>query len=178
MLCLRQHFLAALLAAFGLTQIAASGPTSSNATAPVPIALGGKEADISEDFIRLMLPEYDVVHVVNSAPNGIYEFPPLVTGEYSIPVSGLGSNVNSPSPKVPKAIFVGGGFSQWEINKMYYTYAEVQAVPWLYPPTTARANGTVIPSTEVIVARVKQVFAQYGLVPGNDTDPAPGIWSF
>ena len=60
MVCLRQHLSAALLAALGLAQIVASAPTSSsNASAPVPIALGGKEADISEDFIRLMLPEYD-----------------------------------------------------------------------------------------------------------------------
>ena len=101
-----------------------------------------------------------VVHVINSSPVGVSEFVPLLNGEYTIPVSGLGSNFNNPSPRVPKAIFIGGGFSETEIKEMYKVKS-LQQVPWLYPPA-GRANGTVVPPTEVIVARVKQVFQEHG----------------
>ena len=82
-------------------------------------------------------------------------------GQITIPASGLGSNFNNPDPRIPKAIFIGGGFSQYEIDAMYNNTA-VQGVPWLYPPTASRENGTIVPPTEVIVATVKGVFAAHG----------------
>lgn len=155
-----------------------SGGTAASPTS-VPIAVGGKEHDISVAFISLMLPEYDgtffihqcacnfeadfsaVVHVINNSPNGVAELIPLVEGQITIPQSGLGSNFNNPDPRIPKAIFIGGGFSQYEIDMMYH-HKSLQTVPWLYPPTAGRANGTVVPPTEAIAGRVKQVFAEHG----------------
>ncbi|KAI5360822.1 hypothetical protein Slin15195_G087380 [Septoria linicola] len=155
-----------------------SGADNATIYAPVPIGLGGKEPAVAKEFIRLMLPEYDVVHVIHSSPNGKSEFLPLLTGEETIPVSGLGSNVANGIPQVPRAIFIGGGFSPSEINEMYGSSIAMQDVPWVYPTARKRDNGTVIPPVAAIVARVKQVFAQNGLVPGNDTKPTPGLWSF
>ncbi|KAF2210753.1 hypothetical protein CERZMDRAFT_91138 [Cercospora zeae-maydis SCOH1-5] len=144
----------------------------------VPIALGGKEPRISKEFIELMAPEYRIVHVIHSASDGKSELGPLLAGEATIPVSGLGSNINNPSPQVPWAIFIGGGFAASEINEMYGSSLALQVVPWLFPPTAARANGTVVPPTAMIVERVKAVFKERGLVPGNNTKPAGGVWSF
>ena len=101
-----------------------------------------------------------VVHVIHSAPIGKSEFVPLLAGESTIPVSGLGSNFNNPNPQVPKAIFIGGGFAASEIEEMYQVPA-LQAVPWVYPPA-GRANGTVPPPTNFIVERLKQVFQEHG----------------
>jgi len=56
---------------------------------------------------------------------------------------------------------VGGGFSASEIAEMY-NGTSLQAVPWVYPIARERVNGTVPPTPEMIVARVKQVFAQNG----------------
>jgi len=92
---------------------------------------------------------------------GVSEFAPLLKGEILIPVSGLGSNMNSSDPKIPKAIFIGGGFSQSEIEEMYEKPI-MKTVPWLFPPTATRENGTIVPPTEMIVGRVKQVFAEHG----------------
>jgi hypothetical protein len=64
-------------------------------------------------------------------------------------------------PQVPKAIFVGGGFSASEIASMYNS-TTLQAVPWVYPIARERVNGTIPPSVEMIVGRVKQVFAENG----------------
>lgn len=55
-----------------------------------------------------------VVHVINNAPVGKSELVPLLKGEILIPVSGLGSNMNNPEPRIPKAIFIGGGEYQSE----------------------------------------------------------------
>lgn len=118
-----------------------------------------------------------MVHVINNAPVGKSEFVPLIKGEILIPVSGLGSNMNNPNPRIPKAIFIGGGFSQSEIDEMY-SVKSLQTVPWLYPPTASRENGTIVPPTEAIVGRVKQVFAEHGFIPGNDSNVEPGVWSF
>lgn len=156
-----------------------SGADNATTYAPVPIGLGGKEPAVAKEFIRLMLPEYDgkqaspisdqipaliqpVVHVIHSSPNGKSEFLPLLTGEETIPVSGLGSNVANGIPQVPRAIFIGGGFSPSEINEMYGSSIAMQDVPWVYPTARKRDNGTVIPPVSAIVARVKQVFAQNG----------------
>jgi len=174
MVSLRNSLFVAVAAATVLP--ANCAPTDAAAPPPVPIALGGKEASISQEFIELMKPEYDVVHVIDSAPNGMAEFPPLIKGQITIPVSLLGSNVNNLEPKKPKAVFIGGGFSEYEIEMMYSIKA-VQKVPWLFPPP-GRENGTVVPPTAFIAETVKMVFAANGLVPGNVSDVQPGVWSF
>ncbi|KAM3421753.1 hypothetical protein BST61_g2131 [Cercospora zeina] len=168
-----------LLAVFAvLNTVVHVSAQRSYAAEAIPIALGGKEPKISKEFIELMAPEYKIVHVIHSASDGKSELGPLLAGEATIPVSGLGSNINNPSPQVPWAVFIGGGFAASEINEMYGSSLAFQAVPWLFPPTTARSNGTVVPPTAMIVQRVKAVFKEYGLVPGNSTKPAGGVWSF
>ena len=102
-----------------------------------------------------------MVHVINNAPVGVSEFVHLLKCEITLPQSGLGSNFNNPDPRNPKAIFIGGGFSQSEIDEMI-SVESLLTVPWLYPPTAGRENGTVVPPTAAIVARVKQVFAEHG----------------
>ncbi|CZT25513.1 uncharacterized protein RCC_11246 [Ramularia collo-cygni] len=144
---------------------------------PIPIALGGKHPDTAKAFIRLMLPEYDVVHVVHNSPVGVSELVPLLAGEETIPASGLGSNSNTSTPQAPKAIFVGGGFSQSEIAEMY-NGTSLQTIPWIYPLASERVNGTIPPRVEMIAARVKQVFAENGFVPGNEDNVVPGVWAF
>ncbi|KAK5170457.1 uncharacterized protein LTR77_005045 [Saxophila tyrrhenica] len=156
MVCLRTCVLAAGVIALN----AVNAAPYERALPPVPIAIGGKEASISEEFIELMKPDYDVVHVINSAPVGKSEFIPLLKGEYTIPVTMLGSNFNNPNPKVPKAIFIGGGFAQSEIDEMY-NVCSLQVVPWVYPPA-GRSNGTVVPPTSFIAERVKAVFKENG----------------
>ena len=87
--------------------------------APIPIALCGKHPDMAQDFITRMLPEYEVVHVCHSAPVAISELRALLRNERTEPSSGLGSNCKSLGPiKVPKAIFIGGGFAPSEVDDM------------------------------------------------------------
>lgn len=50
------HLLLAVLTFLGTS---VSATDNSTGILPVPIGLGGKEASITKDFIRLMLPEYD-----------------------------------------------------------------------------------------------------------------------
>lgn len=60
MTSLRSGLLAAIAVLASSLPATLSAPTA-RAPASVPIAIGGKEADISIDFISLMLPEYDGV---------------------------------------------------------------------------------------------------------------------
>lgn len=62
MVAFRSCFLAgvaALAYAFPAVDCAPSPQAPTDAPPSVPIAIGGKEADISIEFIALMLPEYD-----------------------------------------------------------------------------------------------------------------------
>ncbi|SMR55464.1 unnamed protein product [Zymoseptoria tritici ST99CH_1A5] len=153
-------------------------PVDGNApSSAIPIAVGGKDPEIAKAVIALMLPEYDVVHVVHNAPVALSELIPLLAGENTIPASMLGSNSKSAMPQVPKAIFVGGGFSESEIISMY-NGTSLQMVPWVYPLTQKRVEGTIPPTPEIIVARVKQVFAENGFVAGNEDNVKPGVWAF
>ncbi|EGP85748.1 uncharacterized protein MYCGRDRAFT_94597 [Zymoseptoria tritici IPO323] len=143
-------------------------PVDGNApSSAIPIAVGGKDPEIAKAVIALMLPEYDALS----------ELIPLLAGENTIPASMLGSNSKSAMPQVPKAIFVGGGFSESEIISMY-NGTSLQMVPWVYPLTQKRVEGTIPPTPEMIVARVKQVFAENGFVAGNEDNVKPGVWAF
>jgi hypothetical protein len=48
------------------------------------------------------------------------------------PLSGVGSNNDNPNPKIPKAIFVGGGFSDEELSEMMGK-EEAKDLPWVCP---------------------------------------------
>jgi hypothetical protein len=48
------------------------------------------------------------------------------------PLSGVGSNNDNPNPKIPKAIFVGGGFSDEELAQMMGK-EEARELPWVCP---------------------------------------------
>lgn len=51
-------------------------------------------------------------------------------GKPTQPQSGVGTNVNAASPQIPKAMFVGGGFSEDELQEMLQI-SEGKSVPWL-----------------------------------------------
>ena len=58
MVCFRNYLIAAAAAISSITRVTCA-PTVPKPPPSVPIAVGGKEAAISIEFIALMLPEYD-----------------------------------------------------------------------------------------------------------------------
>jgi hypothetical protein len=54
----------------------------------------------------------------------------LMSGEPVNSLSGVGTNNNDPNPKIPKAIFVAGGFSDDEIAEMMQR-EEAKKLAWV-----------------------------------------------
>lgn len=67
MVSIRNCLLSAAVA-YALPAVDCAPATTSGAAAPtaVPVAIGGKEASISIDFIALMLPEYDGTFTIHN----------------------------------------------------------------------------------------------------------------
>ena len=59
MVRLHNYFLAAVLAGVSGLPSVTCAPADASAPPSVPVAIGGKEASISKEFIKLMKPEYD-----------------------------------------------------------------------------------------------------------------------
>lgn len=80
--------------------------------------------------------------------------------------------------KIPKAIVVGAGFSESELDEMR-TIEGAQNLPWLFPDPLKSAASTLTGPflMKVIVSRAKGCLQSNGLVEGN-TPEAKGIWSF
>ncbi|KAK4499205.1 hypothetical protein PRZ48_009718 [Zasmidium cellare] len=145
--------------------------------APIPIVLCGKHPDMCDNFIRGMLPEYEVVHVCHNAPVAKSELPALLKGERTEPCSGKGSNTKTRSPKIPKAIFVGGGFSETELEEMRAVDV-LRTVPWMYPPANRRPKTNGPPPMEMIIARAKEAFVEHGFVEGKEDQVEVGLWDW
>lgn len=149
---------------------------------------------MAKPFVEQMLPEYDgsstslplpdyaltviqVVHVVHTVLAAKSEFPSLLSGSKPIlPTSSLlGSNTaNFGTPRIPQAIYVGGGFSTSEVEDMRQV-EELKRVPWL----VAVPRGKVPPKMDVIVERCKEVFREKGFVEGLWSDGGEGeVWEF
>ena len=110
-----------------------------------------------------------VVHHFQSTPEVFSNLPALMRGERVKPASGVGTNFKSSGEvKVPKAVFVGGGFS------------EGQTIPWLAPDPermgeVMRAGGPWR-MMDTIVGRVKKSAKEHGLVEGSEDEVKPGLW--
>ena len=97
-------------------------------------------------------------------------------GEHITSPSGVGTN-----SAVPQAMFVGGGFSDEELNEMM-AIPEGKSIPWLAPDAEqkaeVRAKGPEA-AMEDIVARTKKCLRDHGLVEGGDGRAAGGVlWRF
>lgn len=109
----------------------------------------------------------------------LYEIVPLLMGQSLQPCSGQGSNARSKEAKIPKAIFVGGGFAEYELQQMRLNEV-IRSVPMLYPPPGKRPEGQTNepPPIDKIVARTKEAFAKHDLVEGKEDHIKPGLWEF
>lgn len=100
-------------------------------------------------------------------------------GEHPKSESDVGTNNG-----IPKAIFVGGGFSDDELNDMM-AIPEGKSIPWLAPDAEqkaeVRAKGPEA-AMESIVARTKRCLGDHGLAEGRDLTEAEGkggeLWRF
>ncbi|KAK0652867.1 hypothetical protein B0T16DRAFT_322018 [Cercophora newfieldiana] len=91
------------------------------ATTPVPVAMYGRDAKISESVREKLLPDVEVVHSCLEPQTALAELPALFAGNLQVtPSSGLGTNATFPQEKrkVPVAVFFGGGFSDDEFEKI------------------------------------------------------------
>ncbi|KAK5124282.1 hypothetical protein LTR85_001985 [Meristemomyces frigidus] len=146
--------------------------------APVPVALCGKSSTMASSFSKALLPEYEIVHHFESTDAVHKELPMLLRGEKIKPSSGGGSNAESDETKIPKAVVVGAGFSESELDEMRKIEG-AQSLPWLYPdPLKSAASMLSGPFLmTVIVKRAKGCLKSNGLVEGKEPE-AKGIWSF
>lgn len=126
-----------------------------------------------------------VVHVCHSLEAAISEIPPLLRGEPIRPGSKLGSNMDSGKIAVPKAIVVGKGFSDEEMETLR-DKVPAGSVPWLLPDDgkmtwtrigkAAGTGGIALPG--IIADRVVECLEEHGLVPGSDVKTDGGVWGF
>jgi len=121
-----------------------------------------------------------VVHHFQSISAARKELPPLLRGEAFTPESDVGTDAQSDKPKIPRAIMVGAGFSESELDDMRKIEG-AQGVPWLYPDPLKSAASTLSGPflMTVIVKRVKSCLKSNGVVEGQENDASKvGIWSF
>jgi hypothetical protein len=158
----------------------------------------GKFAEHAANFLKLMLPEYEgtvpftlpftlisnkhldaVVHHFQSTPECISNFPSVMEGKPTKPQSGVGTNVNAASPQIPKAMFVGGGFSEDELQEMLQI-AEGKAIPWLASDPNrkdeVRAKGLDAMMAS-IAERAKGELKEIGLGEGAEVVKG-GLWRY
>jgi hypothetical protein len=103
-------------------------------------------------------------------------------GEPVNPLSGIGTNNDNPSPKMPQVMFVGGGFTDAELAEMLAA-PEGKSIPWVSPGQEAReevrrmgdlmspeqrAKGPGEGVMEVVVRQVKGCLRERGVVEGGE----------
>ena len=133
-------------------------------TGQIPIAMCGKMPHLAASFSTLMRGE-----------------------KISSPQSSVGSNISQDrtSPEIPKAIFVGAGFTEEELQEMRLT-PEGSNIPWLAPHPNRKdeaqkreQDGSPMSMMEMIVSRVKRCLReQVGLVEGKEANVKPGLYRF
>ena len=100
-------------------------------------------------------------------------------GEPVKSVAGVRSNADYEPPKVQKAMFVGGGFSQDELRDMM-AIPEGKSIPWLAPDPErmgdVRAAGGPEKAMEMIVGKVKKCLIEHGMVEGSEDRVEVGLW--
>ncbi|EME43769.1 hypothetical protein DOTSEDRAFT_151270, partial [Dothistroma septosporum NZE10] len=141
----------------------------------IPIALCGKDPATCRGLVQGMLPEYDVVHICHNAEAAVAELPKLFANHATKPTADTCSNMERSRARTPKAILVGGGFTDAEFEEMRKEPI-VRTVPWMYPPASVRARGKGPPPVGLIVAQARRTLTKHGLVPGREGTVEPGVW--
>lgn len=99
-------------------------------------------------------------------------------GENIKPQAGCtGTNADSSASTRPKAMFVGGGFSDAELHEMMEV-SEARSIPFVAPDPDRQSEvpqGQGFPMDH-IVSRVKTCMEKNGLVEGSEESVRPGLW--
>lgn len=77
--------------------------------------------------------------------------------------------------KVPKAVVVGGGFTESEIEDMRCAEGALK-IPWLYLDQATRDGFASSDPMGVIVQRTKKALLEKGFVQGKEDEVVPGFW--
>ncbi|KAK4151053.1 hypothetical protein C8A00DRAFT_45678 [Chaetomidium leptoderma] len=123
---------------------------------PIPLASFGANPEIAEQIRRLLLPEYEIVHICTNLSDATAELPQVCAGRLDTPAaSGLGSNasVDVADRKAPKAIIFGGGIPDDEVTAVTEAvHGAAGAAVKVVRVTRADilATGATGPSAEVI----------------------------
>lgn len=131
-----------------------------------------------------------VIHSCHTLQDAKTEIPALLRGESIIPTSDL-STIDPSNPstiRIPKAVVIGKGFSQSEMDEIVQAGDAVAKgkVAWLLPDDEkftaymkAKAIlsvGTMLPT--VIADRVKMCLDEHGIKPGKEESFEAGVWGF
>lgn len=150
--------------------------------APIPLAMCGKVTPHAQSFAQHMLPEYEIVFRFSSVDEYRSSISALMRGEPVNPSTGIGTNTDNPNPRIPVAMFVGGGFSAEELQDMM-SAPEAKSLPWINPGEQGRqevrAKGDLMSREhqtqgpgkgmmEIVVGRVKECLRSHGIVEGNE----------
>ncbi|KAK0946425.1 hypothetical protein LTR29_002187 [Friedmanniomyces endolithicus] len=130
-------------------------------------------------FAKSMLPEYEVIHHFPSTSAAQTELPLLLRGSLLTPRSSVGTNSHASQPQIPRAIMVGAGFSEIELDEMRKIDG-AESVPWLYPDPLKSAASALSGQflMMVIVRRVKGCLRANGVVEGEEREGKGGVWKF
>lgn len=125
------------------------------------------------------------MHVCHSLDAGLREIPALLRGEAITPESELGSNANSDKPTIPKAIVVGKGFSEDEMDelrkiegadKVAWLLPDDEKMTWTRIAKAAGTGGAMLPG--IIAERARECLKEHGVVPGSDKSVSGQVWGF
>ncbi|EMC94947.1 hypothetical protein BAUCODRAFT_25094 [Baudoinia panamericana UAMH 10762] len=147
--------------------------------APIPIALCGKSSSMATSFSDSMMPEYKVVHHFQSTGAVHKELPLLMSGKPFTPESDVGYESDAEKRRIPRAVMVGAGFSEAELEDMRKVEG-AEKLPWLFPDALKTAASTLSGPflMDVIVRRVKGCLRYNGLEEGKEGDIKGGVWKF
>ncbi|KAJ9622759.1 hypothetical protein H2203_006410 [Taxawa tesnikishii (nom. ined.)] len=159
---------------------------------PVPLVLCGKNPSLATSFVdALNNTEYDVIHVCHDLQTAKSEIPALLRGQpVPNPSSHLSKLPNKDNPIVPKAVVIGKGFSEEEMDDIIATgrreEKEGSGVLWLKPDDekiTMAMKAKMVLSAGTMIApmvadRVRQTLKERGVVPGAEGKVEGGVVGF
>ncbi|PSN73141.1 hypothetical protein BS50DRAFT_616594 [Corynespora cassiicola Philippines] len=126
--------------------------------AALPVILCGKTEQIGAGAITHLKPEFEVVHFVLTPEGGKAQIPAILRGEKE--VQGDSTLGTKNFEKVPVAIFLGGGYSDDDIESMRISAKNIKDVPWLRPDLTKPAPPLGPEYGKAMVLRIKETMAE------------------
>ncbi|PVH70456.1 hypothetical protein DL98DRAFT_661158 [Cadophora sp. DSE1049] len=156
----------------------------------VPVVLFGKLPLVTTPQTEALLPEVDVIHLIESVRTAQAELPLLLSPSPSpspspstttspqsktiTPASQKGSNTHRPptQQRRPLAVIVGGGFTPEEFEELRKLEGS-ESVPWL------RADNSLVPKSEWppnpvypgrAAERIKEVLRREGILGRDEAD--------